>query len=190
MMMKKLFFPLILCILLSFSLCSCASDPSVGSELVTDSALYLKTNTYVQDILSELSAFPLPEEIPANAEALEYRYAYDCALLGDPNFSIKLVLRYSDENVYQQERQRIQSHIDTETVVEENTNGSRYFFGNTLTGLKMLTDDRIEDGNCAILQFAVFDSNEKTVTYAIGRLYDGAVYDDDIIRALQDAFHE
>ena len=54
----------------------------------------------------------------------------------------------------------------------------------------MLTDDRIEDGNCAILQFAVFDSNEKTVTYAIGRLYDGAVYDDDIIRALQDAFHE
>lgn len=165
--------------------CGSASDPPVCSELVTNSTFYLQTNTYVQNDLVNFCTVPLPEAIPVNAKVLEYRYTYDCATFGNPNYSIKLLLQFADESSYRQEHDRIRNYIDSETVVEECSYGIKYYFGNTLDGLEVLTDDRIEDGNCASLQFIFLDAKERTVTYAVGKLYDGSKHDDDIVRVLQ-----
>lgn len=171
---------MILCITLCFLLGGCAAP--VASELVTDSAKYLQTNSYVKEELAAFSVFPLPEAIPDDATVLEYRYAYDCAAFGDPNFSVILVLQYTSETAYQQEQQRIRSCMYSDT--SEKAGESEYYFGNTLSGFEVLTDDKVEDGNCAVLQFVFLNDEELTVTYAIGQLYDGSRYDDEIVRML------
>lgn len=134
---------IILCITLCFPLGGCAAPP-IASQLVTDSTKYLQTNLYVKEELAALSAFPLPEVIPDDATVLEYRYAYDCTVFGDPNFSVILVLQYSNKTAYQQEQQRIQSCVYSDT--SEGAGESEYYFGNTLSGFEVLTDDKIEDG--------------------------------------------
>ena len=184
-MMKKAILLLIICVMFFCASCGHAGDPPVCSELVTNSTSYLQINTYVQNDLSNYPLFPLPETIPANTKVLEYRYAYDCATFGDPNYSIKLVLQYPDETSFRQEQRRIRENTDSETVVEEDDKGCKYYYGNTLAGLRILTDNRIEDGNCAILQFIFLDAKEHIGTYAIGRLYDGSKHDDDIVQVFQ-----
>ena len=175
-------FVFLFCVLLY----GCEENPPIGSKCITDSTNYLKTNSFVQKELSVLSDFPLPKTIPADAEVLEYQYAYDCSLLGEPNYSVMLVLRFPDEDAYRKEQSRIGKFIDADTTEKRDSDCSKYYFGDTLTGLDILTDDRIEDGNCANLQFILLNDKEHAVTYAIGRLHDGSIYDDTIVHILED----
>ena len=184
--MKKQLLLILFVFLFCVLLYGCEENPPIGSKFITDSTYYLKTNSFVQKELSVLSDFPLPKTIPADAEVLEYQYAYDCSLLGEPNYSVMLVLRFPDEDAYRQEQARIEKYIDSDTTEKIGSNCRKYYFGDTLTGLDILTDDRIEDGNCAILQYILLDDKEHTATYSVGKLFDGSIYDDTIVRVLED----
>lgn len=112
-------------------------------------------------------------------------HIYNCAVFGDPNYSIKLVLQYGNVNAYRQEYDRICNYVDSETEVHETHQGENLFFGNTIHGLDMLSDNKIEDGNSAIIQYVFFDSQNCIITYVVGHLYDGGNYDTDIVNTWQ-----
>lgn len=133
------------------------------------------------ELFAAFSPVALPPELPEGATVVEYHYAYNCALLGDPNFSIKLVLQYDSAEDYRLEQERLRLLAASTATVEEAPTGARYFFGATPEGLQMLTDERIEDGNATSLQFVLFEDKIQTVTYAIGHLYDGSQHGGDIV---------
>lgn len=171
-----------LLLLLLLLLSACSGDPPVGKKLVTDPNDYMHVNAYVRAQLLRISDNPLPVEIPTDTDVLEYRYTYCCGILGDPNYSIKLVLRYRDAAAFQQEVSRVRNIAVQDMSDYETPTGYAIYFGNTIEGLEMLTDDQIQDGNAAIIRYAFVDWEAQTVTYGVGQLYDGSAYDDDLIR--------
>lgn len=181
MKQKYTLFAAIVLLALLCSVCGCSGDPPARSEESRDPSEYLVTNAYVQEVLATISPVCLPPELPECASVVEYHYAYDCAWMGMPNFSVKLVLQYSSMEDYSREQERIAALAASAATVEEDAAGARYYFGTTLHGLQMLTDDRIEDGNGAKLQFVFFEDSTQTVTYAIGMVYDGSTHHGDIV---------
>lgn len=178
--MKRSVAILSIVIVLLVLLTSCG-DPPASSEKTTDPSQYLHTNTYVREKLETFSPLVLPATISENASVSEYCYAYDCALMGMPNFSVKLILQYQNCDEYHMEQARIEALSDANATVNLTESGTRYYFGTTLDGLEMLTDARIEDGNCARLQFVFFEDATQTVTYAVGMVYDGSTHGGDIV---------
>ena len=104
-------------------------------------------------------------------DIVEYRYEYECAVLGDPNFSIRLKVKYDSES-FQKECNRL-SHeaLITDPVTECFVVYSR---GDILSDVDELFNERTLDGASFFFELAFSDCDELTVDYLISKQWDGS----------------
>ena len=171
---------MICCFLNLLMLCSCTGDPPVQSERITDPVRYGEVNVFVKDDLTKMLPL-LPETLPDAANVLQYGYSYQCAILGDPNYSIKLVLHFTDESAYGIERSRLLQLSDSDTVRKQTEDSEQYYFGTTLQGLDILTDAQTQDGRQVRIQYVFFNPADLEIVYGIGLFFDGSQYDSELI---------
>lgn len=163
-----------------FFLSGCAGDPPITTVRVTDTSAYGKFNDYVNRDLAQ-SVSILPNEIPSNATVIEYNYNYCCAVLGDPNYSILLNLRFTDAESFTQERTRVLEMSGTDVQIIKSDSVERIYWGKTQEGLEKLTDSEVLDGLSVHIKYALLDNDNCQITYAMGLLWDGDEHDKKVI---------
>jgi len=156
-------------------MCSCSNN-----EKNTDISSYGNFNEYVRRDLEKSIAL-LPKTIPSDATVDNYIYSYSCAPLGDPNYSILLCLRFSDENSFGFEKNRIVELIGENVTITNSEGKEWYYWGETKVGLEQLNNTEIHDGLFVRITYAMIDYENRQIIYAVGVLVDGSTYDDDII---------
>ena len=155
---------LLAALLLALSGCS---DPPVRTDDVTSPERYMEFNSYVRGDLEEAFAAVFPAEPGGEAQ---YRYAYTCAVFGDPNYYIWLREEYPSGEEYEAEIARLGA---LSSGAEAGADGSLFLLG-TPGDLAALLDDETRDGQAYALLIVRTDDEAQTVEYCYLHEYDGS----------------
>lgn len=154
--------------------CALENDPPVGSALNRDIANYMQYNAYVLDALDCYYAGALPAQVEQK-NVRDYCDWYQCALLGDPNFSIYLSLQFDAIEDYQAEIARIEALIDPET--NASISDAPLFLRGSAQDIQEILNDQILDG--LFYRFELVQCNESMhrIDLYAAQIWDGSATD-------------
>ena len=143
----------------------------LGSRTETELNKYGRYNHYVDESLNTRFHELLPSREDAQQCGEEYLYHYNCALLGSPSFSIYLSAEM-DEEAFEKEELRISARTEHSFSVDDL---QVCFVQGSMDSVRILFDDRMDDGYGMILEIAVLDHSRQEITYFCADLTDGLI---------------
>ena len=156
-------------------LCLLFSSGVGDNSPTTDIAKYGRWNKTTKNILSEDFHNSLPEETLVAKYGKTYYYSFWQALLGYPQFTIKVVLEFPDQKSFDEETQKIAERF--KSIGEED--GATYY--SVLLSSEYISkyfDDEVLDGMCYNFEGIVVNEASYTITFLCARAWDGQFKDD------------
>ena len=168
---------LIVVVLFASTSLAIENTPPIGKTRSDDSLHYLECNDYVLNVLKDYYVGILPSKIDVQGK-LEYHYRYSCAILGDPNFSIFLSMKYDDEDKYNEEIARIEHLVNAHTTAELLCD-STYILTGTKQDIEKALDNQIYNGLRFNFEIVHCDEQNLKVWFYLAQVWDGSVPEED-----------
>lgn len=163
------------CLLLCLN--GCASPP-ICSEQVHDTGKYLEVNGYVEKQLNEVFFKIFPDEIPSDTSRVSYCYEYECAVFGEPYFSISLKTAFESKDFYEAEKDKV---LELDSACERNLEDAKYiFFLGEERDINEYLDDEVRDGQHFRFCFSILNDKEQSIEYIYADVYDGSRFGEEV----------
>lgn len=140
-------------------------DPPAITEKRTGAENYCRYNRFVMDYIQKWLDGILPDELPERAQ-IDYEYRYHCALLGGPEFVVRLEVVFEDSDLYVQEKERLRiANMDTKQT-------GTYFLNGSYEDLSACVDEEVFDGRMYNFGIVRFEEERNCIGYCVALLED------------------
>lgn len=183
---RKLSLLLALVLLLLCALSAC-TDPSVGSEHVTELEQFGEYNQYVEELLADSFRGSFPRELPSECSDSVYCYDYQCAALGEAVFSLYLSCE-ADQSLYSSEQTRI-SELTSDAVTLNSGKLCR-LVNCDQDALEEYFNDILLDGYVYCFEIVIFDEPSMQIEYLTSYYVEGIskpAHLDDVLLEIKEA---
>lgn len=163
------------------------NTPPVGSVVIDDINDYFCINEYVQGILDEEFIPTMPQALPEHISAAQYHYQYDCGLLGDASFYMRLVIQYSDSSEFFEECGRLSTLAPHDIFDCGNSNSYLIFSGDNNSFSRFL-DDVILDGSLWQFNIVCINPDVQRIEYTLAHCFDGCDKNPNLVHTIESVY--